>query len=394
MLTHDPLRQINYLRQVLSHNKKPLAFFLGAGCPTAIPHPTDTDGTKRLIPNIDGLTKHVVESFEKHEHKDIFQTLYSHFKEDGNDTPNIEQILSHIRLLQQVCGASTVRKLSLQDLGNLEKAICDEICNVMNQKLLGNHTPYHKLATWIMSRQRDYPIELFTTNYDLLIEQALEENGVPYFDGFVGGREPFFDTHAVEMDILPSRWARVWKLHGSINWYQSEPESPVIRGYGLADGKKRVLIHPSHLKYDESRKMPYLALLDKLKAFLKETSAGLITCGYSFGDKHINNIIIEGLKGNPTAIAFGLLHGPIEKYENVLKIKRSNLNLLAIDEGIIGTRKGKWNKERIDSEHTGINYVKKGDDIKEIKFTLGDYQELGKFLIEFIGEDKDEELSS
>ena len=95
MLTHDPLRQINYLRQVLSHNKKPLAFLLGAGCPTAIPHPTDTDGTKRLIPNVDGLTKHVVESFEKHKHKVIFQTLHSHFKEDKKDTPNIEQILRH-----------------------------------------------------------------------------------------------------------------------------------------------------------------------------------------------------------------------------------------------------------------------------------------------------------
>lgn len=390
MLTHDPLRQINYLRQVLSHNKKPLAFLLGAGCPTAIPHPTDTDGTKRLIPNIDGLTKHIVESFEKHKHKVIFQTLYSHFEEDKKDTPNIEQILSHIRSLEQVCGSSAVRGLTSQNLDNLEKTICDEICKVMNQKLPHHDTPYHNLAAW-MSRQGENPIELFTTNYDLLIEQALEETGLPYFDGFVGAREPFFDTHAVETDILPSRWARVWKLHGSINWFQSDPESPVIRGCGLGNDKRRVLIHPSHLKYEESRKMPYLALLDRLKTFLKQPSAGLILCGYSFGDKHINEIIIQGLKGNSKSIAFALLYEPIDQYKNAIDLAqlRSNLSLLAQDEGVIGTCRGKWNKDGIDESQTGINCVKKGGKTEEIKFELGNFEKLGNFLVEFIDKDKD-----
>lgn len=384
---HDLRRQINYLQQVLSHNKKPLAFLLGAGCPTAIPHPTESK--KRLIPNIEDLTKHIVEVVGKHKHKVQFQTLYAHFKEDGKGTPNIEQILSHIRSLGQVCGSSTVRGLSSKDLDNLEKAICDEICKVMTQELPNHDTPYHNLAAW-MSRQVEIPIEIFTTNYDLLIEQALEETGLPYFDGFVGAREPFFDTHAVETDVLPSRWARVWKLHGSINWYQSDPESPVIRGCGLGDGKRKVLIHPSHLKYEESRKMPYLALLDRLKAFLKQPSAGLILCGYSFGDKHINEIIIQGLKGNSKSIAFALLYGSIDNYKNAIELAklRSNLSLLTEDEGMIGTRRGKWNKDGIEDNQTGINCVKKDGKIEEIKFDLGDFEKLGKFLVEFIDKDK------
>ena len=36
-------------------------------------------------------------------------------------------------------------------------------------------------------RRGDLPrVRVFTTNYDLLIERALDEAGIPYFDGFVG----------------------------------------------------------------------------------------------------------------------------------------------------------------------------------------------------------------
>ncbi len=43
---HDPLRQVNYLQQCLSNDKKPLGLFLGAGCPVAV---KSGDG-KPLIP--------------------------------------------------------------------------------------------------------------------------------------------------------------------------------------------------------------------------------------------------------------------------------------------------------------------------------------------------------
>ena len=35
-MTEDPARQLNYLQQCLSSDKKPLGVFLGAGCPMAI----------------------------------------------------------------------------------------------------------------------------------------------------------------------------------------------------------------------------------------------------------------------------------------------------------------------------------------------------------------------
>lgn len=43
--------------------------------------------------------------------------------------------------------------------------------------------------TWISGTGREHPVEIFTTNYDLLFEQALERTHVPFFDGLP--LEPF-----------------------------------------------------------------------------------------------------------------------------------------------------------------------------------------------------------
>ena len=93
-----------------------------------------------------------------------------------------------------------------------------------------------------------------------------------YFDGFIGARKAFFDLGAVEdEDLLPPRWTRLWKIHGSLNW-RLENETDVVRTDEKTD-KQSYLIYPSHLKYDQSRKMPYLAMLDRLKAFLLAPSS-------------------------------------------------------------------------------------------------------------------------
>lgn len=387
---HDVRRQIDYLRQVLSHDKKPIALFLGAGCPTAIPHPDKKD--KGLIPDIDGLTELVVSRVRKKNHKDSFNKLYSHFEEDEKGKPNIEDILSHIRSLKQVCGSTEVRGLTGPQLDQLEKALCDEICKVVMEELPSNDSPYHHVAAW-MVKQREKPIEIFTTNYDLLMEQALEETRVPYFDGFVGARMPFFDPHAIEVDPLPSRWARIWKLHGSINWF-IDKSGTVVRGEIGSDRESRV-IHPSHLKYDESRRMPYLALIDRLKFFLKQPSAGLVICGYSFGDEHLNEVIIQGLQGNSTASAFALLFAPIEKYPEAIKLAatRSNLSLLAKDEAIIGTKRGKWLKQETgrNSDLIAVDYKEEVEEVVELMFKLGDFDSFGRFVLDLIGKEIEEE---
>jgi hypothetical protein len=215
-----------------------------------------------------------------------------------------------------------------------------------NVSLPTQSTAFHHLAAWVRGTPRATPVEIFTTNYDLLAEQALEDLRVPYFDGFIGAREAFFDPYSIETEEskMPARWARVWKLHGSINWWSrlNGASHEILRSTERL-GQSR-LIHPSHLKYDESRQMPYLAMMDRLKTFLRKPAAVLVICGYSFGDRHVNALIRQALDGNPEAMAFGLLFGELACYQEAVRLSEitPNLSLMAKDQAIVGTRKAAW----------------------------------------------------
>jgi hypothetical protein len=213
--TEDPHRQIGYLQQCLSNDKKPLGLFLGAGCPMAIR--PDGDDKPPLIPDIAGITQKVREGLTKcKECAPLLKILEGHFKTDGHENTTVEDMLTHIRALHAVAGKDKVRDLCSTDLDKLDNKICGLIHELVDKSLPDSLTPYHYIAAWVEAVGRDKPVEIFTTNYDLLMEQALEDCRVPYFDGFAGGRQPFFDLRAMEEDILPPRWARLWKLHGSI----------------------------------------------------------------------------------------------------------------------------------------------------------------------------------
>ena len=191
-------------------------------------------------------------------------------------------------------------------LEKLDLTICEQVREIVSKSLPTSDTPYHVLASWIQAVPRERPVEIFTTNYDLSLEQALEEQLVPYFDGFVGSDSAFLDLDSmIAKDDLPARWARLWKIHGSINWWMTAKQT-IRRSRDKVKGEQ-LLIYPSHLKYDQSRQMPYYAMLDRLRVFLRSGQCVLLTCGYSFGDEHINALIAQGLSGNSNAACLAMI---------------------------------------------------------------------------------------
>ena len=382
---HDIQLQTSMLQQCLSGAEKPIAFFLGAGCPAAI----RSDKNEPLIPDIAGITCKVHE--ELAEHPSLNSTLATathNLRQDGNRNPTVEDLLTHIRSLSAVAGVDTVRGLSADQLDRLDFAICNLIYDIANKDLPHRNTPYHRLATWANSIPRSNPIEIFTTNHDLLVEQALEESRVPYFDGFSGVRRPMFDPLAIDHDATLPLWTRIWKLHGSINWYQDDDDD-VFRGTIHETAPRRV-IHPSHLKYHESRRMPYLAMLDRLREFLKNPTAAVVFCGFSFGDAHINEIIAQSLQHTSTTVAFALQFGDIDDYPNAKDLAKlnTNMNVLARDGAVIGGRIGSWQEQPLE----GLSWTSDiatiwspvdpnhADGIHQAELKLGDFTALGSFL--------------
>lgn len=384
---HDPAKHASYLRQVLSLDKRPLGLLVGAGCPVAI---RVGGANAPLIPDIAGVTVAVRAELEKSKvNGPLLKRLLAHFDEDGKKSATIEDFLGHVRALRVVAGTQRVRSFSAADLDTLDAAISASIVSIVDRDLPEGPSPYEVVAGWVRAIPRDHPVQLFTTNYDLLLEQALERAHVPYFDGFVGVHRAFFDPFSMEEDHLPSRWARVWKLHGSINWRRNPATGRVSRS-ASAKGEQFV-IHPSHLKYQESRRMPYLAMLDRLRDFLKQPGATLLSSGYSYNDEHLNEILANGLRGNMSAAVFGLVYGKLHGYDRAIDLTRScpNLSILAEDEAVIAGRRGGWMPKDVPDPGTpsplaySITKVKDGAP-GAVAFRLGDFSALGEFVDELI----------
>jgi hypothetical protein len=397
---HDPIRHLKYLRQSLSQDNESIGFFISAGCPLSVKMP---EGQWPLIPDVANLTNHINERLKENSK---YNLLLSELDKAQKNTNNIEDILSFLRSLLLVSKGGEVRGLCESDLVSLEKAICAEIVTKLNVSLPDQETPYHRLCNWIRSIDRKVAVEIFTTNYDLLTEQALEDLEVPYFDGFVGSRRSFFDLRAVEDTLIPVHWSRLWKIHGSINWFKEKigDEKKVYRSSDIKSDASH-LIYPSHLKYEESRKMPYLALIDQLNRFIRKKSSLLILSGYSFNDGHLNDTIVNALKANPTAMVLGLMY---EKYENTegdniverypeaykLARKQHNLNIWTDDKSIIGTSLGSWcmapNKDDDADILSFIKLEKKLDisDVQKYLVKLGDFSIFTSFLKKIIGTSK------
>lgn len=164
-------------------------------------------------------------------------------------------------------------------------------------------------------------LNMFTTNYDRLIEVGAELAGIHIMDRFVGAMMPIFRSSRLNLDIHYNppgirgepRYlegvARMTKLHGSIDWVQS---GDVIRRIGLPFGASdikpylnapglndlnalKLMIYPNSAKDRETAEYPYVELFRDFAAAICRPNSTLVTYGYGFGDEHINRVINDML---------------------------------------------------------------------------------------------------
>lgn len=276
MTIHGPQKFATELGAKLATRSRHVCVFLGAGASRACG-----------LPDVKCLEGLVTAKLEGEQHRAFTRLLGGR---------NIEQVLSRIRRIAGLLtGADKVDGLTKVQADELDQSVCQAIVGALQidpKKI----SPMKHLACWIKRANYRHPIELFTVNYDLLLETALEDLGVPYFDGFVGNLRARFRAELVEAppetpDGVPSIFVRLWKLHGSVNWERTEKEivrigQPVSQGLPAA-------IYPSDEKYEESRRVPFLVLQDRLRRALHQPETLVIISGFRFGDEHLNEMLFD-----------------------------------------------------------------------------------------------------
>lgn len=174
--------------------------------------------------------------------------------------------------------------------------------------------PAHKaLLQKLAKRSIEKPrVRLFTTNYDLCLEEAASRIGVVLVDGFSHSAEQRFNRDYFQHDIVrrtPGSTKadyvdgvfHLYKLHGSFDWRRRK-DGIVIRSkaHPKDPNLKPVLIYPRSSKYQEAFEVPYLDMFAAFQSSLREPDTVLVVAGFGFADEHISSPIWSALESNLT----------------------------------------------------------------------------------------------
>jgi len=375
------VKEIRELKNQLAYSRN-IGFFFGAGTSCAL-----------KIPNIEMLTKEIEKLLKdaplkdfKAVQKDLSATLAN---------VNIEDMLNQVRRIREITGDKFDKNylgVSGEAARNLDKAICKCIYEILtaSEDKADLSTPT-KFFAWLNILNREYSKEIFTTNYDLVIEKSLEASRMPYFDGFVGSYEPFFWQESIDQFVglsdMTRNWIRLWKIHGSLSWFwkdDSVNKTQSIIRVGKFDkathSNQELVIYPSKEKYDSSRKQPFIAYFDRLKNYLLNGELLFLVVGYSFSDQHINEIIFNALRQNKRlfCIVFCFQDAEVERLHK-LASSYLNLNAFGPTKAVVNGSLSEWEFDVSVVGATEKWELYFDDAAKKLK--LGDFNELVKFLI-------------
>ena len=353
---HDPLEFANSLSAKLATRSRHVCVLLGAGAARACGLPDVGTLQDRIAAQLSGAA---VDRFEK-----------------LVDSRDLEQGLSRLRRIHALIGGGTqeIDGLTGADAQELDRQICRAIVTELDLSD-ADLTPMTRFAAWVGRADYHLPLEIFTVNYDLLIETALEALRVPYFDGFVGALRAGFRTDLVEAQPsdqrawLPPFLARLWKLHGSVAW-EWETDKQVVRLGRAVEEHQAAAIYPSDAKYDESRRVPFVVLHDRLRRALEHPETLMLVSGYSWRDEHLNEVIFEAAQHRPRSEVIAFTHSTIPDALRGRAETMPNLQAVTASEAILGGVTHAW--EIKEPPPSGV--------WDEDKLTLGDFTQLAAFL--------------
>ena len=197
-------------------------------------------------------------------------------------------------------------------------------------------------------------VNIFTTNFDMFMEDSCERLGIPYNDGFIGQINPIFNVanfnkiqkyKSLQFDNTSDiPLFNIIKLHGSVSWFAKDEKIVYSDGSRIADdldtktgddfnnGYNQIaVINPNSEKHFETvLNTNYASMLRKFTLELEKENSILIIIGFSLEDKHIKNLLYGVMKSNPTLIvvyfSYSRYDGTLDKFE---ESKNPNLYMIS-----------------------------------------------------------------
>ncbi|MEN3374579.1 SIR2 family protein [Dechloromonas sp. ZS-1] len=267
-----------------------------------------------------------------HYHTEINDAAKQAGEAAGREHGNLEdqlrvanELLRGLEILQKHDESTALRQELQTGMQAFAQSILASEAGIASAQEEKREQAFNTLVTFLMSfasrtgvRDR---LNIFTTNYDRLIEAGAELAGLHLLDRFLGKLMPIFRSSRMDLDMHYNppgirgepRYlegvARYTKLHGSVDWVQTGKDirriglpfgaasvEPYFQAPGLGDATAHeLMIYPNAAKDRETADYPYVELFRDLAAAVCRPNSTLVTYGYSFGDEHINRVIRDML---------------------------------------------------------------------------------------------------
>ncbi len=227
---------------------------------------------------------------------------------NANIGENIEKLLSLCKVYLELNHAAPEDdddvNLIKSFVANAEKCILQKVDFVTKKTELSAHEAYvREIGRRGFRKAR---AKIFTTNYDLTLEEAARRLRFTIIDGFSHSLDQVYDPQHFDFDIVRREAGKdapdyipnvlhLYKLHGSTDWRRIGPD--VYRSDDNQLGKP-VLIYPRSSKYQEAFDPPYLDMMGAFQSGLREPDTSIIIAGFGFNDDHLSRPIISALETN------------------------------------------------------------------------------------------------
>lgn len=242
--------------------------------------------------------------FERHLKKegspaqnDLYSAIQRRLRmpEGGVNIERIIQFCEHLSVFKEEPHASAVHGwrrpfgATQEVVASLVSEMRGYIKSELSEGDLGD--PFYLMRLLSVTDRR--PVDIFSLNYDRLVETICARQNVRFTTGFSEVWDPkLFDDE--EWDV------RLFKLHGSVDWYRVTPSGPIYRGgpehFAFSKSTTQdTLIYPSLGKSTHAD--PYATLLQRFSDRLMEADL-LVVIGYSFQDDHIRRLVTDRMTVN------------------------------------------------------------------------------------------------
>lgn len=240
-----------------------------------------------------------------------------------------------------------------------------ENCNTQNteihpiyssdDKLKANKYHYHEtFIKKILQRPNNLKrANLFTTNYDMAFDYALDNLGIHYINGFMGVHNRCFRPEVYDYDLYypgqsvtgkvyrAEKVIKYYKIHGSLSWVSTKPtfsnsygikEVSLGSEYNCEDGQE-IMIYPCVSKKTFTLDLPYSELFRQFAQAITQPQSVLFCIGYSFNDEHINDIIYQALSIPSFTLIIANYSPTADATSNIGKLKAlSDKRIIVLDE--------------------------------------------------------------